>query len=464
MLLKPHHIFTYHGNNYLINVEEMKVFQIDKNTSMTLQKISLDPDFAISSKTEEELVRLELFVLENQEGKKRTDSRPNNTSIRNISLFITQNCNMRCTYCYGDGGGYGSSGNMELETARRSVDWLIEHSGEIKKVGISFFGGEPFLNFPLMKQVVVYAQKRSEEIGKEFEFSVTTNASMLDKKKIAFLKENKVIPLVSFDGSKKIQDAQRLFKNGRGSYDVVVPKIRQLLQVFPETTARATLVGLTDPVEVIRALHEIGFSSTHITVVSQSLFDFAHDKKKNLRNNHGMEQMMEVEAEELLKNVKCQNTQSLKKQKINGLLITRLGEFLNKQKKYFGCGAGRKFVGISTVGDVFLCHRFVGMDSYRLGNIFDRGLARDVYQKSLIKVSKKCNTCFAKYICGGGCYHENLGFCGSVFEPSEKYCRVIRYSMKMVAYVSSQLSDEDRDYMISEKIIMCKPCHFDFPV
>lgn len=194
MLLKPYHIFAYKGSIYLLNVEEMKAYQIDENTSTALQRISLDSDFALSPEMEEELGRLELVAPEGQGGKKRAASRPNPAPIRNIALFITQNCNLSCTYCYGDGGGYGSSGHMEPGTARRAVDWLIEQSGEVKKLGISFFGGEPFLNFPLMKEVVAYAQRRAEETGKEFEFGVTTNASLLDEKKITFLKENKVMP------------------------------------------------------------------------------------------------------------------------------------------------------------------------------------------------------------------------------------------------------------------------------
>ncbi len=463
MFLKPHHLFAYNGSIYLLNIEEMKAFQIHEKTSTALQRISSDPDFALTPEMEEELGGLELVAPESQRGKKRAASKPNVAPIRNIALFITQNCNLRCTYCYGDGGGYGSSGHMALGTARRAVEWLIEHSGAVKKLGISFFGGEPFLNFPLMKEVVAYAKKRGEEAGKEFEFGVTTNASLLDEKKIAFLKENKVMPLVSFDGSKEIQDAQRPFKGGRGSYEAIVPKISQVLQVFPDATARATLVGQADPVEVIRALHDVGFSSTHITVASPSLFDMEHECKGKTRNNQGMELMMEADAEELLKNVKSRNTENLKKQKINGLSVTRLGDFLNKQKKYFGCGAGKAFVGVSNVGDVFLCHRFVGMDGYRLGNIFDRDLERDVYQESPIKISKKCYTCFARYICGGGCYHENLGSTGSVLEPSESYCRMMQRSVELVAYVSSQLSDEDRDYMANEEFIMRKPCPFDFP-
>jgi uncharacterized protein len=107
----------------------------------------------------------------------------------------------------------------------------------------------------------------------------------------------------------------------------------------------------------------------------------------------------------------------------------------------------------------------VGTDGYRLGNIFERDLERAVFKKSPIKISKgKCNTCFAKYICGGGCYHENLGSTRSVFKPSECYCQMMQRSVELVAYMSSQLNEEDRAYMVNEKIIIRKPCPFDFPL
>ena len=463
MLLKPYHLFAHKGITYLLNIEEMEGYEIDENTSMALHEISLDPHFTLTPKMEEKLERLKMVAPVCQAEKKRATSKPNLAPVRNITLFITQKCTLRCTYCYGNGGNYGSYGHMKYRTAKRAVDWLIEQSGVVKILGIAFFGGEPFLNFSLMKEVVAYAQKRGEMTGKEFKFSVTTNASLLDEDKITFLKENKVKPLVSFDGSKDVQDAQRPFRNGGGSYEAIVPKISQLLQIFPEVTARATLVGQTDPDEVIRALHEIGFSSTHITFASPSLFSVENKRNGKTRNNQGMALMMEAEAEELLKNIKSCNTENLKKQKVNGHLVTRLGEFLNNQKKYFGCGAGRAFVGVSNIGDVFLCHRFVGTEGYRLGNIFDKELERDVYQESPIKLAKECYICFAKYICGGGCYHENLGATGLLIEPSESYCRMMQRLAELVAYVSSQLNEKDRIYMAKEKIIPRNPCLFDFP-
>ena len=383
--------------------------------------------------------------------------------IRSIALLVTQNCNLACTYCYGNKGTYGSSGHMNSETARKAIDWLIEQSGELRNPGVVFFGGEPLLNFALMKEVVAYARKRGGESGKAFEFSVATNASLLSDEIITFLKENEITPVVSFDGCKEAQDSQRPFKGGRGSYDVVAPKIRKLLETFPGATARATLTGQRSPREVTVALNEIGFRSTQLTVASPSLFDAEDERKEEENGSRNIAHEMDSESQELLANIRSRNTDTLRRQKDNCELVSQLTALLNKERKYFGCGAGRAYVGVSNSGEVFLCHRFVGIREYRLGTVFDDTLERDKYLKSPIKNVEECRSCFARYNCGGGCYHENVGASGAVNKPSRSWCRVMRRSVELATYISGQLTDDDKDYLLRQGIIRPQSCPFDFP-
>ena len=155
---------------------------------------------------------------------------------------------------------------MTSDTAKKAVDWLIEQSGKIKKLAITFFGGEPLMNFPLMKEIVDYTKSVKKEKEKEFTFDIITNLSLLDEEKLIFLKENKITPLVSFDGAKEIQDKQRPLKNKKcSSYDTTLPKIKKLLSVIPDVPCRATLLEDTDPAKIRETLLEISFSKIHIT-------------------------------------------------------------------------------------------------------------------------------------------------------------------------------------------------------
>jgi uncharacterized protein len=461
MNFKAHHKFVHRKKRYVLNSEAMAALMIGDDTWEVLRAA---PSFAfpgLSREANRDLRRLDLIASGNKEAVESANT--TSTPIRNIALFITQNCNLACTYCYGKGGGYGSSGHMDTATARKAIDWLMKQSGDIKTLGVAFFGGEPLLSFSLMKIVVEYARQRGAESNKDFEFSITTNGSLLTDETIAFLNENKINPIVSFDGSKGVQDAQRPFKGGQGSYDVIVPKIRKLLETFPNATARATLKGATKPKEVKIALNEIGFRSTHMTIASPSLFDDPDKRMEEECGSRSMTTDLDIEAEELIKSIKSRDTDRLRWLKENGDLVSRLTAFINKEKKYFGCGAGRAYVGVDNMGGVYLCARFVGTKDYKLGNIFEGQLTRAKYMNSPIRTVEECKNCFARYMCGGGCYHENVGASGAADKPSVSFCRIMRRSVEMVAYVASQLTDDDHNYLSQSGIARSRSCPFDFP-
>jgi uncharacterized protein len=165
MLLRPYHKFQNGGITCVLNIEKMNAFRIDEATGSFLESISSDPELPVAPEMEEELKRLELVLRDRKITRRKPASMPEPISIRNISLFVTQDCNFRCTYCYGDRGKYGSGSHMDRETALGAVNWLIDQSGKIKDLNISFLGGEPFLNFLLIKEVVEYAKERGKKLG-----------------------------------------------------------------------------------------------------------------------------------------------------------------------------------------------------------------------------------------------------------------------------------------------------------
>ena len=458
--IMPFHLFHHHGNHYVINIENMRVSSVDKITVKVLEMIFNKPETLLTSDMEEALKKLGLIY----DGREKIENtaKVEHPSIINMALLLTQSCNLRCIYCYGDGGEYGIGGSMEEKTAWQAVDWLIEQSGKVKKINIVFFGGEPFLNFPLMKTVVEYARKRVIELDKKVGFSVTTNATLLDDEKISFIKENNIHIIISIDGPKEIQDMQRPFAGGKGSYDVILPKIKKLLEVLPETRAHAVLVDDSKTHIIKNALQEIGFSEVSILPASESLFDGEAAKMKRARKLDGVLKEMELEAEAWLHHTKNRDTNSLKNLMSSAQLSEGLLSFLHNKKKQHACGAGIKFVGISCSGDIYLCHRFVGMDNYKLGNVFTKEIDREKYLKPPAAQMGECLSCFARYYCAGGCKHDNAGSCSSAFKPSEDMCRFKRREAELAAAVVSMFDDEDRVFLNEYEIFPPKQCPLDF--
>lgn len=457
-IINPFHFFYHQGNWHVINVEAMTAGIIEENAVPVLKKAAFEPKSIFTAQEQELLNKMDLLSENGMQTRKEKNQK--NAPIVSMALFITQSCNLRCIYCYGNGGEYGTRGNMEEKTAYQAVDWLAEKSGKAAKINITFFGGEPFLNFTLMAKVVKYAQKIAREKHKEVVFDVTTNATLLDDEKISFIKEHGINVMVSIDGPKEIQDVQRPYANGEGSYDSIVPGIKKLLAVSPETPSHAVIVGDTDPHPVRKSLQELGFKSTSIMPFSKPLLESDHENLD--RNFLGIWAKLDQEAEMWIKNVKNRDSGSLRRLMSNSQLYSGLLCLMHKRKRHYPCGAGTKVVGVSCQGDVYLCHRFVGMEEYKLGSIFNKHLDMGDYAKSPIEYVEQCRNCFARYYCSGGCKYDNASSCGSAFSPSPKMCKLRCRELELAAYISCILDEKDCSFLIEQKIIPRKPCPLDF--
>ncbi len=461
--IMPFQLFHHHGNHYVINIDRMQASPINKITAETLNMIIKEPESLLPIDLEETLNLLGLISRDS--GKKETIITKEPVPIVYMYLFLTQSCNLRCIYCYGNGGEYGTGGSMEEETAFQAVDWFIEKAEKMKKVHLGFFGGEPLLNFPLMKAVVEYAQKRTKEMGKEVAFFLTSNATLLDDEIIAFFKENQISVQISFDGPKEVQDAQRPYASGQGTYSATVPKIKKLLTAVPRTSGHAVLVGNTDPLLIKDALQEIGFTKVSISPASISLFNEDSAKETSTRDTQTVLQALEQEAETWLHLIQSKDSAGLKSLKASsGLygLYRGMVSLLHNSKRPHFCGAGRGLIGVSVSGDVYLCHRFVGMEEYRLGSIFEHDLKREEYLKNPITCNQLCANCFARNYCAGGCKHDNLSSCGFITTPSEDMCRLRCRELELAATIICNLTPEDKAFLVEEQIIAPKPCPLDF--
>jgi len=461
MRLRPCHAFECDEGVCLIDTERLTARFLDEETSRALVEFSSNSSTRVAPGVEKALSDADLILFGVKSGESPSRIKP--PPIRSIALFVTQVCNQRCVYCYGDGGSFGSEGEMSRSTARGAVDWLIEQSGKGGKLCIAFFGGEPLLNFPLIEDIVGYAGERGDKSGKEFEFCISTNGSLLDDEKIAFFVDHGFYVTVGFDGPRDIQDSQRPYKNGEGTYESVLPGISKLIEVSPGGVAcRATAWVGADPVRMRETLLDLGFSRVVIAPAAPSLFE-GNSRGTEPAPYAEMLSMFEEEAKTLLNSTKNRDTETLRRLRRSHLLCDLLGRFINRRKRHLPCRAARQYVAVSSAGDVYLCHRFVGMDEYRLGSIFNGGLQRDQYQKGILHLSETCANCFAKYLCAGGCMQENAGSTGSAFVPNEASCRLVRGTTELAAYLTCRLDEEDKAYLVEQKIISPRrACPVDF--
>ncbi|ACL18178.1 Radical SAM domain protein [Desulfitobacterium hafniense DCB-2] len=460
--VSPFHLFEYRGHPYLLNIEKMAAHSVSTELLPILHNIR-EPQTKLPADQEKILRSWDLISECQDNDAPAVQMEP--VPITYLYLFLTQSCNLRCIYCYGDGGEYGAGGSMDSATAKQAVDWLIAWSGNMKKIHLGFFGGEPFINFPLMKATVDYAQSKAQEAHKEVAFYVTTNATLLDDEKIAFIKEHQFSVQISFDGPKEIQDAQRPYANGQGSYDSVVPKIKKLLACVPEASGHGVLWGDTNPQLVKATLQDLGFTSITLAPASSSLFADESERNPSSRKTQAQLQALEQETAAWLHHLRSRDKDILR-----GLRASSGGygiypgmiALLHNRRKYHFCGIGRKMVGVSVTGDIYPCHRFVGNDDYKLGHVGDENFNRDDYLQSPPALRANCASCFARYYCAGGCLHDNLSSSGSSHVPSEAICRLRRRELELAAVIVSNLSSDDQAFLVNERIIAPKPCPLDF--
>ncbi|SVA28684.1 uncharacterized protein METZ01_LOCUS81538 [marine metagenome] len=359
------------------------------------------------------------------------DLPPAGFPLTTMVLNVTNKCNLACTYCYEYGEDkiidtqYGDQPKfMAEETAKESVEFLLEESRGQDVAHITFFGGETLLNFPVLQDTVAYARRRAAEEGKRIEFSLTTNATLLRPEIIEWLADNQIGVTISIDGPKEVQDGLRVFHNGKGSYDVVEPKIKELLKRHKTRPigARVTLTQKNmDVLKIFRHLTEdMGFWEVGLAPVT------TQDQRDYAITSEGKDDMLEqfgVLAQEWLECALNDEHHGFSNVK------DTLEEIHKGVSKAYGCGAGLGLMGVATDGDVSLCHRFAGSPEHTIGSVTD-GIDRDKQGEFLVDhhIASKtdCHTCWARPICSGGCYHEAHVQYGTSSHPNLHYCTWVR--------------------------------------
>src|SRR5215475_10869499 len=294
---------------------------------------------------------------------------PEDFPLQTLVLNLTNQCNLSCQYCYEFGADKvatpdGKPKFMNFETARTSIDFLLQQSAGRRGVHVTFFGGETLMNFPLLQKVVTYANERATEQGRSIDFSLTTNATLLTPAIIDFLSENRIGVTVSMDGPAELHDKLRVFSNGQGSYEIIAPKVRELIQRHRTRpiTARVTLTsGVMDVLRIFRHLkqdlgfHEVGFAP--VTSSPNRLYAI------NDPGMNGVLEQFQVLAEEWLEYALRGETHGFSN------VSDTVAELCQGVNKSHPCGAGLGLLGVGPSGDIAPCHRFVDSDEHVLGNV-----------------------------------------------------------------------------------------------
>ena len=351
--------------------------------------------------------------------------------LSTLVVNVTNACNLSCAYCYEYGEDKiteptagGMPKLMSEETARESVDFMFRSSGSLPVVRLTFFGGETLLNFSVLEKTIPYARARAAKEGKRVEFSLTTNGTLLQPEIIEFLADNDVGVTISIDGPREMQDKFRVFHDGRGSYDVVAPKVRELLRRHRSRPIGARVTLTSDVLDIGRIYRhlteEIGFWEVGFAPVTTSA------ERTHAIGETGFDSMLSQFRE-------------LGQDFLSAALDGRHHGFSNVRdtieelhkgaSKALPCGAGLGLMGVATNGDVALCHRFAGSEEHKLGTVND-GVNHDAQRTFLethhIDQKTDCQTCWARPLCAGGCYHEAYTRYGTTEVPNLHYCDWIR--------------------------------------
>lgn len=342
--------------------------------------------------------------------------------IKAMCLHVAHDCNLKCRYCFASQGNFkGQRKLMDLETGMKALDFLVENSGNRRNLEVDFFGGEPLMNFEVVKDLVSYGRKLEEKSNKHFRFTITTNALLLNDENMNFINENMDNVVLSLDGRKAVNDYMRMTLNDGGSYDIIVPKIKEMIERRKDKDyyVRGTFTSKNlDFSQDCLEYYNHGFKNISIEpVVTNPNEDYA------IREEH-IERILK-EYEDFSKKY-----MELKKNDPEFLFfhfMIDLNQGPCAVKKSVGCGAGSEYIAVTPEGDIYPCHQFVGEEEFKMGTL-ESGIIntdlREKFKKANVNTKDKCKTCWAKFYCSGGCHANAYYSNNDILKPHDLSCEM----------------------------------------
>lgn len=363
---------------------------------------------------------------------------PRGRSLKALCLNLAHDCNLACRYCFAGQGDFGGeAGLMPLEVGQKAIDFLLAASGPRRRVEVDFFGGEPLLNFPVLKQLVAYGRERAKEVGKSIKFTVTTNALLLDAEVAGFLHEQDMAVVLSIDGRPQVHDAMRVFPSGGGSYRFVLENIRRFVARRPrgEYYLRGTFTRYNlDFARDVLHLAGLGFKKISLEpVVAREDADYA------IRPEDVPAVCAEYEELARLLVERCRAGEPFEFFHFN--IDLEGGPCL--VRRLWGCGAGVEYLAVTPDGSLYPCHQFVGRPEFCLGHVAE-GVTRhglvEQFEAAHVYHKEPCRQCWARFFCGGGCHANAQAYEGSIMKPPKALCDLIKKRIECALYVKAALS------------------------
>ncbi len=382
-------------------------------------------------------------VLFSLEVKPQELSYPQEPLVKAICLHVAHDCNLSCEYCFAGKGSFGGQRSlMDLETGKRGIDFVLQASGNRSHCEVDFFGGEPLLNFLIVKELVSYGKQAAALKNKTIKFTLTTNAVLLDEEVRKFLKMEDISVVLSLDGRPEVNDQMRPYADGRGSYAEIVSAVQDFIAECPESSPYAvgtyyyvrgtyTHFNLDFDKDVLH-LVDLGIKQISLEPVVASpkeAYAFQEDDLGLIMASYDRlgEKVLELRD---------------KGQDFNFFHFNvAIDQGPCLLKRLSGCGAGHEYVAISPEGDLYPCHQFVGQKKYKMGSLFgpepyrlDAGLVQ-TFRSANIYAKPTCQECWARFACSGGCHAANTAFSGELTQVYPLGCELQKKRLEVALYL-----------------------------